>query len=97
SIDYIISSPPVVPTAFSPNGDGQNDYFIVRGGPFKELELRIYNNWGELIYIGTTQYPGWDGTRDGVPQAIGVYVYTVHAVTPDDHAYDLSGDVTLLR
>ncbi|HET6990666.1 MAG TPA: PKD domain-containing protein, partial [Bacteroidia bacterium] len=62
--DYIITAPPVAPTGFSPNGDGQNDFFIVRGGPFTNLELRIYNNWGELIYTGTEQYPGWDGKRD---------------------------------
>jgi gliding motility-associated-like protein len=95
--DYIISAPPVVPNAFSPNGDGQNDYFWVRGGPFTDLELRIYNNWGELIYVGTEQRPGWDGTRDGIPQPIGVYVYTVYAKTPDAKEHHLSGDVTLLR
>ncbi|CAN5249340.1 hypothetical protein BH09BAC5_BH09BAC5_20080 [soil metagenome] len=95
--DYIITSPPVVPSAFSPNGDGQNDFFWVRGGPFAELELRIYNNWGELIYVGTNQSPGWDGTRDGIPQPIGVYVYTVYAKTPDAKEHHLSGDVTLLR
>lgn len=95
--DYIISTPPDVPNAFSPNGDNHNDVFWVRGGPFTELELRIYNKWGELIFVGTSQQQGWDGTRDGIPQPIGVYVYTVHAVTPDSKSYDLSGDVTLLR
>jgi gliding motility-associated-like protein len=95
--DYIISSPPVVPSGFSPNGDGQNDFFIVRGGPFTELEFRIYNTWGELIYVGTTQFPGWDGTRDGIPQPVGVYAYTVRAVTPDGKQHTLSGDVTLVR
>jgi gliding motility-associated-like protein len=95
--DYIISSPPVVPSGFSPNNDNQNDVFVVRGGPFKELELRIYNEWGEVIFIGTSQADGWDGTRDGVPQRMGVYIYTVHAVTYDDKVHDLNGDVTLLR
>ncbi|MEO5644315.1 MAG: PKD domain-containing protein [Bacteroidia bacterium] len=95
--DYIITAPPVVPNAFSPNGDGQNDFFWVRGGPFTDLELRIYNNWGELIYVGTNQSPGWDGTRDGIPQPIGVYVYTVYAKTPDGKEHQLHGDVTLLR
>jgi gliding motility-associated-like protein len=95
--DYIISTPPDVPNAFSPNGDGHNDVFFVLGGPFTELELRIYNNWGELIFVGVSQSQGWDGTRDGIVQPIGVYVYTVRAVTPDSKEYKLSGDVTLLR
>ncbi|HTF05840.1 MAG TPA: PKD domain-containing protein [Bacteroidia bacterium] len=96
-VDYIISSPPVVPSGFSPNGDGQNDIFYVLGGPFTELELRIYNKWGELIFVSTSQAIGWDGTRDGIPQPVGVYVYTVHAVTPDSTEHFLEGDVTLVR
>jgi gliding motility-associated-like protein len=96
-LDYIISSPPVVPSGFSPNGDGQNDVFYVLGGPFTELELRIYNKWGELIFVSTSQAVGWDGFRDGIQQPVGVYVYTVHAVTPDNAAHYLEGDVTLVR
>ncbi|MCX6294744.1 MAG: PKD domain-containing protein [Bacteroidetes bacterium] len=46
----IISMPPEVPTGFTPNGDGANDIFYVYGGPFKKLEFKIYNNWGELIH-----------------------------------------------
>lgn len=95
--DIIIAIPPVVPSGFSPNSDGQNDIFYVRGGPFEELELRIYNNWGEQLFLSRSQQQGWDGTRDGVEQPIGVYVYTVRAVTYDGKEYKLSGDVTLLR
>lgn len=96
-LDYIISSPPVVPSGFSPNGSNGNDVFYVLGGPFTEMELRIYNKWGELIFVSTSQAVGWDGTRDGIEQPVGVYVYTVHAVTPDGQAHYLEGDVTLVR
>jgi gliding motility-associated-like protein len=93
----IISLPPVVPSGFTPNGDGENDVFYVYGGPFKTLEFKIYNNWGELIYISDKQSEGWDGKRKGIDQPIGVYVYTVFAVTDDGEEHHLSGDVTLLR
>jgi gliding motility-associated-like protein len=93
----IVSLPPAVPSGFTPNGDGENDVFYVYGGPFKTLEFRIYNNWGELIYISDKQSEGWDGKRKGLDQPIGVYVYTVYAVTEDGKDYQLSGDVTLLR
>jgi gliding motility-associated-like protein len=96
-LDYVISSPPVVPSGFSPNGDGQNDIFYVLGGPFTEFEFRIYNKWGELIFVSTDQSIGWNGERDGIPQPVGVYVYTVHAVTPDLATHYLEGDVTLVR
>ena len=71
--------------------------FSVLGGPYKELEFRIYNNWGELIFESDEQSRGWDGTREGVEQPVGVYIYTVRAVTLDDASHTLKGDVTLLR
>ena len=93
----IISMPPSVPSGFTPNGDGENDVFFVYGGPFKKLDFKIYNNWGELIFESDKQSMGWDGKRKGIDQAIGVYVYTVVGITEDDKEHQLSGDVTLLR
>jgi gliding motility-associated-like protein len=95
--EVIVFMPPVVPNAFSPNGIGENNTFNVLGGPYKELDLKIYNNWGELIFESDKQSVGWDGTRDGIEQPIGVYIYTVRAVTLDDEQHTIKGDVTLLR
>jgi gliding motility-associated-like protein len=95
--EVIVFMPPVVPNAFSPNGEGQNNLFNVLGGPYKQLEFRIYNNWGEIIFESDDQAKGWDGTRDGIDQPIGVYVFTVRATTLDDVKHSLKGDVTLLR
>ncbi|MBA3706296.1 MAG: gliding motility-associated C-terminal domain-containing protein, partial [Bacteroidetes bacterium] len=93
----VILLPPKVPSGFTPNGDGENDIFYVYGGPFKTLDLKIYNNWGELIFQSDKQSLGWDGKRKGIDQAVGVYVWTVVGVTEDDEKYELSGDVTLIR
>jgi gliding motility-associated-like protein len=71
--------------------------FYVFGGPFKTLNFRVYNNWGELVFESNKQSYGWDGTFKGVDQPMGPYVYTVVAVTEDDKEYKTSGDVTLLR
>lgn len=95
--DIIISVPPVVPSAFSPDGSGNNDIFFVRGGPFTALELRIYNNWGEQLFFSNSQANGWDGTRDNVPQPIGTYVYNVWAKTADGKEYRLTGEFHLVR
>lgn len=95
--EVIVFMPPVVPNAFSPNGAGENNTFNVLGGPYKHLEFRIYNNWGEIIFESDDQSNGWDGTRDGVDQPIGVYVFTVRATTLDDVQHSIKGDVTLLR
>jgi gliding motility-associated-like protein len=95
--EVIVTLPPDVATGFTPNGDGVNDVLYVMGGPFAKLEFKIYNNWGELIFISTNQADGWDGTRNGVLQPVGVYVFTVTATTEDGLQHQVSGDVTLLR
>ena len=97
--------PPKVPSGFTPgNGDAQNDLLWVFGGPFRELEFKIYNNWGELIFESTDVGDcsphtciGWDGTKAGVAQPMGVYIWTLKAVSVDDQPHEASGDVTLIR
>ncbi len=95
--DFIVFMPPLVPSGFSPNGSGQNDVLYVLGGPFIEFQFDIYNNWGELIFMSNEQSTGWDGTKNGIEQPMGVYIYQVRAVTEDEVVHTLEGDVTLLR
>jgi len=89
--------PPKLPNAFSPNGDGVNDVFYVRGGPFETMDLKIYNGWGEVIFETTDPTFGWDGTYKGRPEMNGVYVFTVVAKSVDGREHDRSGKVTLMR
>jgi gliding motility-associated-like protein len=89
---------PLVPSAFTPNSDGNNDFLMILGGNFKTVDFRIYNNWGELIY--STSDPdasGWDGTYKDVDQPMGVYVYTAIVTTFDDNEVSMEGDVSLIR
>ncbi len=88
---------PDVPTAFTPNGDGQNDLFFVRGGPFKSINVRVYNNWGQLIFETNDQLEGWNGTFNGTEQPIGVFVWVVEVEMLNDKKIKKTGDVTLLR
>ncbi|MCB0766903.1 MAG: gliding motility-associated C-terminal domain-containing protein [Flavobacteriales bacterium] len=89
--------PPKLPNAFSPNGDGVNDVFYVRGGPFETMELKIYNGWGELVFETTDPLAGWDGTHKGKPEINGVYVFSVVATTTTGETHDRAGKVTLTR
>ncbi len=95
--DIVIVLLPDVPTAFSPNGDGQNDLFLVRGGPFKSINVRVYNNWGQLIFESIDQMEGWNGTFNGTEQPIGVYVWVVEVEMLNGKKVKKTGDVTLLR
>lgn len=89
----------LVPNAFTPNGDGINDRFVVIGYGMEFLELSVYDRWGELIYSsrGTEQIV-WDGTKNGSPVPEGVYVYLLRYRPVDKTQIEVrTGTITLLR
>jgi len=88
---------PVTPTAFSPNGDGENDVLYIRGGPFLELYWAVYNQWGNLIFEGFTDQDGWDGKWKGKIQPNTDYIVVIRAVTVDGVKYDESNSISLIR
>ncbi len=92
-----IALPPVLPTGFTPNGDNENDVFIIRGGPFKDVDFKVYNNWGELIFQSFDANEGWDGTYKNAPAPVGVYTWTFAVKMTNDVIIKKSGDVTLIR
>jgi len=88
---------PVLPTGFTPNGDNENDVFIIRGGPFKTVDFKIYNNWGQLIYTSTNANEGWNGTYQSENAPMGVYTWTFTVEMSNGQVIKKSGDVTLMR
>lgn len=86
-----------VPNLFSPNGDGMNDIMYVYGTSIAQLEFRIYNQWGQLVFTSKDQRQGWDGTMSGQRQPVGVYVYIVKATMQDGTVVTKKGNVTLMR
>jgi gliding motility-associated-like protein len=88
-----------IPTGFTPNGDGKNDIFRPTFLKFQKLvEFRIFNRWGEQIYMTSNKDEGWDGTFKGVPQDMGTYFYQIIVSRPgygDNTVY--KGEVTLIR
>ncbi len=97
-LEAIVILPPAVPDAFSPNGDGQNDTLFVRGGPFKALEFKIYNQWGELLFETIDANSGWTGLYESVLQPMGVYAYTLTAITEEDEeTFNMSGSVSIIK
>lgn len=86
-----------IPNAFSPNGDGNNDTFLVFGTVIKGMNMSIYDQWGGLIFKSTNQSAGWDGTYKGKAQPVGVYVYYVEATLNDGEVIKRKGTINLLR
>ena len=86
-----------LPTAFSPNGDGENEVLYVRGAAIVTMDLKIFNRWGQLVFETTSQDKGWDGKFNGQPQPIDAYAYVLNATFIDGSAKLLKGNITLLR
>ena len=89
----------ILPTAFSPNGDGANDGLKLHYKGIEELlEFKVYNRWGELIFdAGHDLHAVWDGTYRSADQPVGAYVYYVKARTYTQEILSGSGQVTLIR
>ena len=68
-----------IPNAFTPNGDGINDTFGVKGEGIKEFRLLIFNRWGDVIFESTEAHKQWDGKVNGEPVQQGTYVYELFA------------------
>lgn len=87
-----------VPTAFTPDNNGLNDYIkpIMLG--IKEMKyFRIYNRGGQLVYDHTPNQPGWDGKIGGLPQSTGVYVWMFEGIGWDKQTHIQKGTIALIR
>jgi gliding motility-associated-like protein len=88
----------IVPSAFTPNGDGLNDVFRITNMTFQKLvDFRIFNRWGQQVFQTANREIGWDGTFNGVPQDMGVYNYQIVIGLVDGTNKTYSGTVTLIR
>ena len=89
----------VVPSAFTPNADGNNDYFFLMQNKFYKLNtFQVFNRWGQLIfYTDDLNSKGWDGTLNGKPQPNEVYTYNIVATDFNGMIKTKKGNVTLLR
>lgn len=98
SIKVFKGSAVYVPTGFTPNGDGRNDF--LRGlyiGIKKVYYFRVYNRWGQQIFSTNSLIQGWDGTIQGVKQQTGTYVWMLRAEDIAGKIYEMKGISTLIR
>ena len=86
-----------IPSAFTPNGDGKNDILRILGPGIQELDFKIFNRWGQLIFSTTDVRKGWDGTLGGKTQPGDVYVYTIKIKKADGSIINRRGTVTLIK
>ena len=102
SVNVVVSQVPLLfmPTAFSPNGDGLNDFFTFDILGAKSVDVQIWNRWGEEVYSianvknGT---PTWDGTYKGQPAQIDTYTYQLVVTYSNGVIKTIAGTITLTK
>lgn len=88
----------LIPNAFTPNNDGQNDIFkIVNISTQKLIDFKIFNRWGTVLFRTTDGRTGWDGSYKNQPQPFGVYGYVIRIAYEDGYVETYKGTVTLIR
>ncbi|MGC4104472.1 YCF48-related protein [Ferruginibacter sp.] len=85
--------------AFTPNGDGINDKWIVTSGGActNQVTVKVFNRYGDLVYTNENYQNDWNGTYKGKPVADGTYYYAIVFRLINGNVVTLKGDVTILR
>jgi len=86
----------VIPTAFTPNGDGANDNWEIKNLEiFDTHSIVVYDGYGSEV-LRTTNYQGWDGTYQGKMLSVGSYYYVIELKLGSNKTYK-SGAISILR
>lgn len=90
-----------IPNVFSPNDDGENDYFSVFGSDILTLWIAVYDRWGDLLFESSDIDAHWDGTFRGKPVNPGVYTWVarIGGYLKGGSMFErvLAGSVTVVR
>lgn len=93
-----------IPNAFTPDGDGSNDYLLVRTSGIKLINsFKVFNRWGQIVFERAHYAPGndfnngWDGKINGKPATADVYLYVCDVECESGERYSYKGNVALLK
>lgn len=87
-----------VPSGFTPNNDGKNDVlkpFLF--GNIKKYEFRVFNRWGETVFVTKDPNAGWNGTYKGIPQDAAVFIWSCRYQLEGEEEKVEKGTVALIR
>lgn len=96
----IFSSPLIyVPSAFTPNGDGINDVFIIEGNSVREFEFRVFDRWGNVVFESTEMENPWLGDFQSGDYYVstGIYSYTLKVIGFRNEVIERVGTIQVVR
>jgi gliding motility-associated-like protein len=84
--------------AFTPNGDGINELWLVTNGNCnKNIKVGVYNRYGNTVYESNDYKNDWNGTYKGKPIPDGTYYFVITYTLLNNKRVDVRGNVTVLR
>ena len=87
-----------VPSAFTPNNDGLNDFlYPLNAYKATNLLFKVFNRWGQLIFETNDWTKKWDGTVKGLPQQTAVYIWMLSYKDENQKQIFLKGTTVLIR
>ena len=96
-VNIVVYQPVYIPTAFSPNADGNNDLWELRGlEVYPNPEVQIFNRWGNMVFYSKGNYVPFDGTDSNKHLPEGIYIYKVNPF-PDRPDFQYKGTFMLFR
>ena len=96
-VNIVVYQPVYIPTAFTPNADGNNDLWELKGlDVYPNPEVQIYNRWGNMVFYSKGNYAPFDGTDSNKVLPEGMYVYKINPF-PDRPDFQYKGTFMLFR
>ncbi len=93
----LICSELFIPNVFSPNDDGENDLFFVKGSCLKNSTLSIYDRWGKKVFETTDITIGWNGEYGGEKLNSAVFIYSLTGTNAQGEKINRQGNISLIR
>jgi len=88
----------VIPNIFTPNGDNYNDYFVIKNSNNWNINLQVFNRWGNEVYKADNYQNNWDGKYKGNPLSDGTYFYIIKAKGKDSgKEKEYKGSLMIMR
>ncbi len=95
SIAIVVLLMPIIPNAFSPNGDGINDTWKIQYlESYPGATIEVFNRYGQKVFSSLGYHTEWDGNLNGKPLPVGVYYYIIN---PKNGRPIFSGSVTIIK
>lgn len=96
-VNIVVYQPVYIPTAFTPNADGNNDLWELRGlEVYPNPEVQIFNRWGNIVFYSKGNYTPFDGTDSNKYLPDGMYIYKINPF-PDRPDFQYKGTFMLMR